>query len=161
MATAVQDCAPHCKCMITGFLLSLSLSNSLSLSLPFALPWNHPKISFCVTIRQTLQFYFIFWTHSSSPTSQILLCSLLQRHGRDPVVAVCLLLPSIRFDRRVLCRLLFLWWKPAAIVQIHFVKGFEGQKKTDGLLPLLENMCNAVYKKAFCLGILWKEAWQL
>lgn len=118
MATTVQDCDPHSKRAITGFLLSLSL-------------WETSRN--CILCHE--QTNSPFWTHSFGPTRQILLCYSGTPEIQSWLFVCCC--PSILFDRRVLCKLLFLWWKPAAIVQIHFVKGFEGRKKKKQMVFVL------------------------
>lgn len=129
---------PQCRIVILIASARLQGFSFLSLS------WKHPRIVFCVTNRQTPIF---FWTRSFGPTRQILLCCSGTPEIQSRLFVCCC--PSILFDRWVLCRLLFLWWKPAAIVQIHFVKGFEGQKKRKNRWSLssLENTRNSTLKK--------------
>lgn len=130
-AASNPTCSWPPQCRIVILIASARLQGFSFVSLS----WKHPGIVFCVTNRQTLQFFFCCWTHSFVPTRQILLCYSGTPEIRSWLFLCCC--PSILFDRRVLCKLLFLWWKPAAIVQIHFVKGFEGRRKKKQMVFVL------------------------
>lgn len=111
---------PQCRIVILIASARLQGFSFLSLSL------GNIQELYSVSRTDKLSNFF-FWTHSFGPTRQILLCYSGTPEIQSWLFVCCC--PSILFDRRVLCKLLFLWWKPAAIVQIHFVKGFEGRKK--------------------------------
>lgn len=104
MVTTARDCAPHSKQVIRGFLFFFSL--------------KHLRIVFGVTNGQTLQFFDSFLrSHSPNPGTPAVMLRI------QLWLFVCRAL-SILFRRPgPSVGLLFLWWKPAAIVQIHFVKG--------------------------------------
>lgn len=161
MATTVQDCAPHCKCMITGFLNALSFCHTLSHppSLSLSVFRKHPRIVFCVTIKQTLQYFF--GPIPLVPLGQSYLAAATRRRSSGGCLSVAAIHP---------------FWPPGALQAVvslmaansycanPFCKRIWGAEKNRWSLCSLENVCNSLLKKerkAFCLGILWKEAWQL